>query len=33
MARDLDRAGRDAMLRHFVTKSRCEWMFWDMGYR
>ena len=33
MARDLDRAGRDAMQRHFVTTSRYEWMFWDMGYR
>ncbi len=33
MARDLDRAGREAMQRHFVTTSRYEWMFWDMGYR
>ena len=33
MARDLDHAGRQAMLRHFVTTSRYEWMFWDMGYR
>jgi thiaminase/transcriptional activator TenA len=24
---------RDAMRRHFVTTSRYEWMFWDMGYR
>ena len=24
---------RDAMSRHFVTTSRYEWMFWDMGYR
>ena len=23
----------DAMRRHFVTTSRYEWMFWDMGYR
>ena len=22
-----------AMRRHFVTTSRYEWMFWDMGYR
>jgi thiaminase (transcriptional activator TenA) len=21
------------MIRHFVTTSRYEWMFWDMGYR
>ncbi|OGK79470.1 MAG: thiaminase II [Candidatus Rokubacteria bacterium GWC2_70_16] len=26
-------AGREAMRRHFVTTSRYEWMFWDMGYR
>ncbi|SVC84510.1 uncharacterized protein METZ01_LOCUS337364, partial [marine metagenome] len=24
---------RSAMIRHFVTTSRYEWMFWDMGYR
>jgi thiaminase/transcriptional activator TenA len=24
---------REAMKRHFVTTSRYEWMFWDMGYR
>jgi thiaminase/transcriptional activator TenA len=24
---------REAMTRHFVTTSRYEWMFWDMGYR
>jgi thiaminase/transcriptional activator TenA len=24
---------RDAMHRHFVTTSRYEWMFWEMGYR
>jgi thiaminase/transcriptional activator TenA len=24
---------RDMMRRHFVTTSRYEWMFWDMGYR
>jgi thiaminase (transcriptional activator TenA) len=23
----------DAMRRHFVTTSRYEWMFWEMGYR
>ena len=24
---------RAAMRRHFVTTSRYEWMFWDMGWR
>jgi thiaminase/transcriptional activator TenA len=24
---------RAVMRRHFVTTSRYEWMFWDMGYR
>jgi thiaminase/transcriptional activator TenA len=24
---------RQAMRRHFVTTSRYEWMFWDMGWR
>ena len=24
---------RQAMIHHFVTTSRYEWMFWDMGYR
>jgi thiaminase/transcriptional activator TenA len=24
---------RAQMIRHFVTTSRYEWMFWDMGYR
>ncbi len=24
---------REGMRRHFVTTSRYEWMFWDMGYR
>ena len=24
---------RDAMLNHYITTSRYEWMFWDMGYR
>jgi thiaminase (transcriptional activator TenA) len=33
LARQLDPAARDAMQRHFVTTSRYEWMFWDMGYR
>ena len=26
-------AERSAMRRHFLTTSRYEWMFWDMGYR
>ncbi len=26
-------AEREAMRRHFVTTSRYEWMFWDMGWR
>jgi len=33
LARQLDPAAREAMQRHFVTTSRYEWMFWDMGYR
>src|SRR5436190_1371510 len=24
---------REAMARHFVTTSRYEWMFWEMGHR
>jgi thiaminase/transcriptional activator TenA len=32
LAGTLDPAGRQAMQRHFVTTSRYEWMFWDMGY-
>ena len=26
-------AERETMRRHFVTTSRYEWMFWEMGYR
>ncbi|OGL01047.1 MAG: thiaminase II [Candidatus Rokubacteria bacterium RIFCSPLOWO2_02_FULL_73_56] len=26
-------AEREAMRRHFVTTSRYEWMFWEMGHR
>jgi len=33
LARELKPAERKAMVRHFVTTSRYEWMFWDMGYR
>ena len=32
-AAGLTEEGRIAMGRHFVTTSRYEWMFWDMGYR
>jgi thiaminase/transcriptional activator TenA len=32
-AAGLTEAQRAAMRRHFVTTSRYEWMFWDMGYR
>jgi len=33
LARELKPAEREAMRRHFVTTSRYEWMFWDMGLR
>jgi thiaminase/transcriptional activator TenA len=33
IATRLGAAEREAMRRHFVTTSRYEWMFWDMGYR
>jgi thiaminase/transcriptional activator TenA len=29
----LGKPEREAMRRHFVTTSRYEWMFWDMGHR
>ena len=32
-AAHLQPAEREAMRRHFVTTSRYEWMFWDMGFR
>ena len=32
-AERLQSAEREAMRRHFVTTSRYEWMFWEMGYR
>jgi thiaminase/transcriptional activator TenA len=32
-AKDEGAAARSRMMRHFVTASRYEWMFWDMGYR
>ncbi len=33
LARELEAAEREAMKRHFITTSRYEWMFWDMGLR
>jgi thiaminase/transcriptional activator TenA len=33
MAGALGPVERAAMRRHFVTTSRYEWMFWEMGYR
>src|SRR5262245_11081720 len=32
-AATLDPGARAAMRRHFVTTSRYEWLFWDMGHR
>ena len=32
-AASLTEDGRAVMSRHFLTTSRYEWMFWDMGYR
>src|SRR5262245_13371152 len=33
LGRQLGPAELDAMKQHFVTTSRYEWMFWDMGFR
>jgi thiaminase/transcriptional activator TenA len=33
LAAGLGPAERAAMGRHFITTSRYEWMFWDMGHR
>ncbi|MGH7324777.1 MAG: thiaminase II [Candidatus Rokuibacteriota bacterium] len=33
VATGLGAGEREAMTRHFVTTSRYEWMFWEMGYR
>jgi thiaminase/transcriptional activator TenA len=33
VAAGLGEVERKAMQRHFLTTSRYEWMFWDMGYR
>jgi thiaminase/transcriptional activator TenA len=32
-AAGLTASEREAMRRHFVTTSRYEWMFWEMGFR
>jgi thiaminase/transcriptional activator TenA len=32
-AATLTASQREAMRRHFLTTSRYEWMFWDMGWR
>jgi thiaminase/transcriptional activator TenA len=33
IASGLTPPARESMRRHFLTTSRYEWMFWDMGYR
>jgi thiaminase/transcriptional activator TenA len=33
LAATLREEDRETMQRHFVTTSRYEWMFWDMGWR
>jgi thiaminase/transcriptional activator TenA len=33
VAKEESSASRARMVRQFVTGSRYEWMFWDMGYR
>jgi thiaminase/transcriptional activator TenA len=33
LAEGLRHPERETMRRHFVTTSRYEWMFWDMGWR
>ena len=33
IARELAAGALETMRRHFVTTSRYEWMFWDMGHR
>ncbi len=33
IAAGLSQAERQTMQRHFVTTTRYEWMFWEMGYR
>jgi thiaminase/transcriptional activator TenA len=33
LAEPLGVAARQAMKQHFITTSRYEWMFWEMGYK
>lgn len=33
VAADEGESSRKAMVEHYVTTSRYEWMFWDMGFR
>jgi thiaminase (transcriptional activator TenA) len=33
LSHDLSARERERVRQHFVTTSRYEWMFWDMGYR
>ncbi|HEX3033880.1 MAG TPA: thiaminase II [Thermodesulfobacteriota bacterium] len=33
IARNLREEEKKAMKKHFITTSRYEWMFWDMGFR
>jgi thiaminase/transcriptional activator TenA len=33
VGRDLTDGERERVAGHFVTTTRYEWMFWDMGYR
>ncbi|MGH9323121.1 MAG: thiaminase II [Vicinamibacteria bacterium] len=33
VAREESPGSRSRMIRHYLTTSRYEWMFWDMGYR
>jgi thiaminase/transcriptional activator TenA len=33
LATNLSASERERMTRHFLTTSRYEWMFWEMGYR
>jgi thiaminase (transcriptional activator TenA) len=33
IAKNLRDDEKEAMKRHFITTSRYEWMFWDMGFR
>lgn len=33
LAETLTDAQREAMRQHFITTTRFEWMFWDMGWR